>query len=133
EGGDVELRDPSDQREHALTAPQTKAREHVGEPVRQLPECAVGIVANLPTLAEPADGDTVARGPLRVAIHGLVRDVEAAPAREAVELRSRGLPAERGTHPLIVIEVRRDDGHRVHVNRRDRASAMPERSRAISE
>jgi hypothetical protein len=60
--------------------------ESVRESTAPFGQLAVRQVANFPSFAEPADGNSISASPRHVAVGGLVRDVESHSVRQSVEL-----------------------------------------------
>lgn len=85
EHGDVKLRQSSHQNEYAFSRLHAQDLQRIGETIGLCLQIAIGDVAPLAALADPADGRAVAPRPDRVSIHRLVSDVAALAAGEPVE------------------------------------------------
>ena len=104
EHGDVQLRDAPRQHEYPLAATDAELGQHVGEAVRRRPQLDIGEIAALALTAEPAQRHALPAWACRVAVHGLVSDIQGA-AGQTVELTARRLPREFGTGALVAVEI----------------------------
>ena len=82
--------------------------EHVGETAALPAQVGKGEVPHRSVLTEPAHGKAVLPRGADMAGHRLMGDVQALPARKAVELVPDPIPGKFGTTPLVVKQVRPD-------------------------
>ncbi len=101
----IEVRHAGEQHVDPGPGGHTQPVEGVREPARALGQLAVGQVAALPLAIHASQGDMVAAGPGRVAVHRLVGDVEPTAVREPVERLARPIPGERGALGVVVGHV----------------------------
>ncbi len=102
----VELRHAAGQDEYALAHADTESSQDIGEAVgggSQLAEAEIPALAGAP---EPAQCQMIGARTPRVAIHGLVRDVQAATVGQPVQHPPRPVPLEVTADRVVVGQVR---------------------------
>ena len=102
----VELRHAAGQDEYALAHADTEPLQDIGEAVgggSQLAEAEIPALAGAP---EPAKCQMIGARTPRVAIHGLVRDVQAATVGQPVQHPPRPVPLEVTADRVVVGQVR---------------------------
>jgi hypothetical protein len=72
----------------------TQGAQCVGEAVGQVAQLGVAEVAPGAVASQPAQRDRIRARAVRVTVHRFVRDVEARPAGQAIQVLARGRPAE---------------------------------------
>jgi hypothetical protein len=94
EAGDVQLGDSARQNVHTVSLVHSKAARRTCESVGQCLELAVGVVPRLPVLAEPPDGQMIAKTARCVTIDGFVGNIQAESTRQTVQLLTSLFPGE---------------------------------------
>ncbi len=113
ENTDVELGAPPEQEEDSVGSTDAESVECVGEPTGRLRELDIREVADSAAPTQEAQRYVRRPSARSMAVHALMRDVQTAGARQAVEASSGLLPGERIPGDLVVDEIGR---HRPVVN-----------------
>ena len=88
EGGDIQLRDPACEHEHALAGAHAEPGQDAREPVGLELQLRIGDLGRRVALAEETQRHRVGRRALRLAVDRLVRDVEPPPGSPASRPRA---------------------------------------------
>ena len=105
ERGNIKLRYPPEQREHAVVFPDAVLGKRIGETVHLRGKRRIGEIANGIVARDPAQCELVAAARLHMAIDRLIGDVETT-AGESIEQGPRLRPRECPHALLVVGKVR---------------------------
>ena len=104
---DVQFGDAAGQNEDALAFRDSQLTHGIREAIGLRAQVAIGKDAPRPGAAEPAQCGAVAMRAVGVAIHRLVRNVQALPARQSIQPGARRRPGETSAGCVVIGQVGR--------------------------